>query len=299
MERRNIVTFDISQMWTNFLNWLSNICPRLLLAILIFIIGWWLSKLILFFMKKGLVKLGIEKSVITFLSSFCKYLLRMFAFIIALTPFGFHISSLFAALGAAGITLGLGLKESVANIASGIQIIIAKPFQVGHYIQMDTVEGTVTRVEIMYSTLITMDKKEVVIPNSIMTNNVLTNYTVLGIRRIDFNYTVHYGTDLNAVRTILLETALKTPLVSTSPEPLVVVLQQATNGIEISLRVYCKPEHYWTIFFDLQEKIKQVFEQNDIHLPYTQVDIHLTKDLLIQKNADNDEQLTNSKKSGS
>ena len=278
------MSWDFAQIWSNFLNWLADVTPKLLLAIVIFIVGWWTVKLIIMFVKKGLAKMGVEKSVITFLSSFCKYILRIFAFIIALTPFGFHISSLFAALGAAGITLGLGLKESVANIASGIQIVITKPFQVGHYIQLNNVEGTVTRVEIMYSTLMTLDRKEVVMTNSIVTNSNLTNYTALGVRRVDFNYTVSYGTDLNLVRTILLEVAKEHEQVLSSPEPVVVVLRQAANGIEISFRVFCVPENYWNVLFNLEERIKQVFELNNIILPYTQVDIHFKENLKVSQN---------------
>ena len=292
LERRIFMSWDFAQMWSNFLNWLADVTPKLLLAIVIFVVGWWTVKLIIMFVKKGLAKMGVEKSVITFLSSFCKYILRIFAFIIALTPFGFHISSLFAALGAAGITLGLGLKESVANIASGIQIVITKPFQVGHYIQLNNVEGTVTRVEIMYSTLMTLDRKEVVMPNSIVTNSILTNYTALGVRRVDFNYTVSYGTDLNLVRTILLEVAKEQEQVLSSPEPVVVVLRQAANGIEISLRVFCAPENYWNVLFNLEERIKQVFELNNIILPYTQVDIHFKENLKVNQNQTSSEKET-------
>ena len=254
------MSWDFAQMWNKFVSWLADIAPKLLLAVLIFVAGWWLIKLILIFIKKGLSKVGVEKSVITFLSSFCKYVLRIFAFIVALTPFGFQISSLLTALGAAGITLGLGLKESVSNIASGIQIIVSKPFQVGHYIHLGSVEGTVTRVEIMYSTLMTLDKKEVVIPNSVVTTSVLTNYTALGVRRVDFDYTVRYGTDLQIVRTLLLEAAERDTLVLKTPEPLVAVLAQAANGIEISFRVFCTPENYWNVRFSLQEEIKRIFE---------------------------------------
>ena len=288
------MSWDFAQIWSNFLNWLADVTPKLLLAIIIFVAGWWAVKLIIMFVKKGLAKMGVEKSVITFLSSFCKYILRIFAFIIALTPFGFHISSLFAALGAAGITLGLGLKESVANIASGIQIVITKPFQVGHYIQLNNVEGTVTRVEIMYSTLMTLDRKEVVMPNSIVTNSILTNYTALGVRRVDFNYTVSYGTDLNLVRTILLEVAKEQEQVLSSPEPVVVVLRQAANGIEISFRVFCVPENYWNVLFSLEERIKQVFELNNIKLPYTPVDIHFKENLKVNQNQTSSEKETTS-----
>lgn len=283
------MSWDFAQMWSNFLSWLADVTPKLLLAIVIFVIGWWVVKLIIIFAKKALTRIGVEKSVITFLTSFCKYILRIFAFIIALTPFGFQVSSLFAALGAAGITLGLGLKESVANIASGIQIVITKPFQVGHYIQLNNVEGTVTRVEIMYSTLMTLDRKEVVIPNSIVTNSILTNYTALGVRRVDFNYSVSYGSDINSIRAILLEVAKQHEQVLSSPEPMVVVLKHASNGIDISFRVFCAPENYWNVLFDLEEKVKEAFELNDVTIPYTQVDIHFKENLKVnqeQKNAE-------------
>lgn len=283
------MSWDFAQMWSNFLSWLADVTPKLLLAIVIFVIGWWVVKLIIIFAKKALTRIGVEKSVITFLTSFCKYILRIFAFIIALTPFGFQVSSLFAALGAAGITLGLGLKESVANIASGIQIVITKPFQVGHYIQLNNVEGTVTRVEIMYSTLMTLDRKEVVIPNSIVTNSILTNYTALGVRRVDFNYSVCYGADINSIRAILLEVAKQHEQVLSSPEPMVVVLKHASNGIDISFRVFCAPENYWNVLFDLEEKVKEAFELNDVTIPYTQVDIHFKENLKVnqeQKNAE-------------
>lgn len=283
------MSWDFAQMWSNFLSWLADVTPKLLLAIVIFVIGWWVVKLIIIFAKKALTRIGVEKSVITFLTSFCKYILRIFAFIIALTPFGFQVSSLFAALGAAGITLGLGLKESVANIASGIQIVITKPFQVGHYIQLNNVEGTVTRVEIMYSTLMTLDRKEVVIPNSIVTNSILTNYTALGVRRVDFNYSVSYGSDINSIRAILLEVAKQHKQVLSSPEPMVVVLKHASNGIDISFRVFCAPENYWNVLFDLEEKVKEAFELNDVTIPYTQVDIHFKENLKVnqeQKNAE-------------
>ena len=116
-------------------------------------------------------------------------------------------------------------------------------------------------------------------PNSIVTNSILTNYTALGVRRVDFNYTVRYGTDLNVVRSILLEAAKSNKQVLATPEPIVVVLKQAANGIEISFRVFCVPENYWTVLFELEEQVKQIFELNDITLPYTQVDIHFKEDL--------------------
>ena len=121
--------------------------------------------------------------------------MRFIVIVFALTPFGFQVASVLAALGAAGIGLGLGLKESVANLASGIQVIVTKPLKVGDYVAIDAVEGTVLRVEMMFTTLKTLDNKEVVIPDSKLTASILTNYTSLGVRGQTSKYSVRYGTN--------------------------------------------------------------------------------------------------------
>ena len=269
---------EVSSFWTGLWDWFVQVGPKILWAAIIFVVSWWLSGLIVRLLRKALLRTDIDRSGITFLCSMSKYALRLIAILLTLTPFGFEVGTAFAALGAAGITLGLGLKETVANLASGVQIIITKPFQVGHYILINQMEGTVTRVEIMFTTLKTLDYKEVVIPNSVITAGVLTNYTSLGIRRVDFNYCVRYGTDIARLRELLMELAQKEDMVLQDPAPLFAVMNQGANGLEVSLRVYCKHENYWSVFFDMQEKIKALFEQNDIQVPFNQVDLYLHPD---------------------
>ena len=185
---------------------------------------------------------------------------------------------MFAALGAAGIGLGLGLKESVANLASGIQVIVTKPLKVGDYVAIDAVEGTVLRVEMMFTTLKTLDNKEVVIPNSKLTASILTNYTSLGVRRADFNYSVRYGTNIEHLREAMLAEAMADDLVLKEPKPIVAVLDQGANGIDISMRLFCTPENYWTLFFRMQETMKILFEREKIQIPFNQLDIHIRED---------------------
>ena len=250
----------------------------MLWAAIIFAGGWWLSSIIVRLLRNGLKKTDIERSVVTFLCSISKYFLRFVVIVFALTPLGFQISSVFAALGAAGIGLGLGLKESVGNLASGIQVIVTKPLKVGDYVAIDAVEGTVLRVEMMFTTLKTLDNKEVVIPNSKLTASILTNYTSLGVRRADFNYSVRYGTNIEHLRESMLAEAMADDLVLKEPKPIVAVLDQGANGIDISMRLFCTPENYWTLFFRMQETIKVLFEKEDIQIPFNQMDIHIRED---------------------
>lgn len=269
---------EVTTVWANLWAWFLQIWPKALWCGIIFIAGWSLSSVIIKLMRKGLKRTEIERSVVTFLCSISKYLLRFVVVILALTPFGFQITSIFAALGAAGLGLGLGLKESISNLASGIQVIITKPLKVGDYIELGAVEGTVLRVEMMFTTLKTLDNKEVVIPNSQLTASIMTNYTSLGVRRVDFNYWVRYGTDLEHVKRVMLEEGMADELTLKEPKPLVAILEQGANGIRVSMRLYCKPEDYWVLFFRMQEKIKVLFEKENIQIPFNQLDIHIRED---------------------
>lgn len=269
---------EVTTVWTNIWAWFLEVWPKALWCVIIFVAGWSLAGLIIKLMRKGLKRTDIERSVVTFLCSISKYFLRFIVIVFALTPFGFQVSSIFAALGAAGIGLGLGIKESISNLASGIQVIITKPLKVGDYIELGSNEGTVLRVEMMFTTLKTLDNKEVVIPNSQLTASVMTNYTSLGVRRVDFNYWVRYGTDLDHVKRVMLEEGSADELTLKDPQPIVAILEQGADGIRVSMRLYCKPEDYWVLFFRMQEKIKVLFERENIQIPFNQLDVHIRED---------------------
>lgn len=266
----NVVTF-----WDTIWSWLSTHWPSFLICAIILVGGWWAVTLIIRLMRHGLRKAGIEKSAITFLTSCSKYLLRFVVIILALYPFGLHFTSVLAALGAAGLGLGLGLKEPVANVASGIQLILTKPFSVGHYIAINNTEGTVQRVEIMFTTLKTLENQEVVIPNSTLTAGTLINYTSLGVRRASFNFNLKYGTNLNRIRDLLLELAKKNPMVLEEPVTRFVILGQDPNGISCSLRIFTRPEDYWEVFWGINEDISNLFRDEGIRVPFNQLDVHI------------------------
>jgi small conductance mechanosensitive channel len=266
----NVVTF-----WDGIASWFVTNWPNFVICAIVLVGGWWLVTLIIRLMKHGMRRAGIEKSAITFLTSCAKYLLRLIVIILALYPFGLNFTAVLTALGAAGLGLGLGLKEPVANIASGIQLIVTKPFSVGHYIAINNTEGTVQRVEIMFTTLKTLENQEVVIPNSTLTAGTLINYTSLGVRRASFNFNMQYGTDLGRIRTLLLELVKNNPLVLDEPESRFVILGQESDGISCSLRVFTRPEDYWNVFWGINEDISNLFRDEHIRIPFNQLDVHI------------------------
>lgn len=266
----NVVTF-----WDSIWSWFATNWPSFLICAIILVGGWIAVNLIVRLMRHAMRRAGIEKSAITFLTSTAKYLLRFVVIILALYPFGLHFTTVLAAFGAAGIGLGLGLKEPVANIASGIQLIITKPFSVGHYIAINNTEGTVQRVEIMFTTLKTLENQEVVIPNATLTAGTLINYTSLGVRRASFNFNMKYGTDLSRIRDLLLELAKQNPSVLQEPPTRFVVLGQDPNGISCSLRIFTRPEDYWEVFWSINEDISNLFRDEGIRVPFNQLDVHI------------------------
>ena len=197
--------------------------------------------------------------------------------ITALAQLGVEVGSIIAAIGAAGVTVGLALKENMANVASGAQIIFTKPFTVGDYLLLDNVEGVVERIEIMFTTLRTFDNKEIVIPNSKVTVSTITNYTAMKTRRLDLHYSISYNDDLAKVKAVLGELVEKNPLVEKTPEPLVAVEEHKDSCIQMLVRVWCKTDDYWPLYYQMQEEVKLAFDRAGIHIPFPQMDVHVDR----------------------
>lgn len=267
----------VVDIWGNIWDWIVHNWPSFVFFAVILVGGWLIVGIIIKIMKHALKRAGAEKSVITFVSSVSKYLLRLVVIVFSLYPFGLHFSTVLAALGAAGLGLGLGLKECVSNIASGIQIIATKPFSVGHYIALNNVEGTVTRVEIMFTTLKTLESNEVVIPNATITAGTLTNFTSLGVRRVEFNFNLQYGSDLGRIREMLMNAAKEHPMVLEEPISRFIVLGQGPDGISCSLRLFTAPENYWLLFWEFNEVISNMFRDENVRIPYNQLDVHICR----------------------
>ena len=252
--------------------------PKIISAILLVVVGFIISNLIGKLIIKALRAKGVDPSIHSFIKTVITLILKFIFILSALSTLGFDINSFVTALGAAGITAGIGLQSSVSQLASGIQILANHPFKSGDYIDVGTVSGKVHEIKIMYTVLITVDNKRVIIPNSYITSNNIINYNAEERRRLDLVFSISYDADINKAKEILKEVIAANSLILTDPEPLIAVKEHAASSVNLACLIWCNSSDYWDVFYYMQEAVKISFDKNSISIPYGQLDIHITKE---------------------
>lgn len=252
--------------------------PKIIGAVIVIVIGFFFSKLAGKLLIKIMKKNGVDESVHHFLKSMLVVSLRIIFVLFALGVLGIDVSSFAATLGAAGITAGLGLQSLISQFASGIEIMFNKPFRAGDFIELESVMGTVEEIHFMNTTLLTPDNKRVVIPNSHITSNNLINYTAQKQRRIDFKFSIGYGDDILVAKQAVAKANLECPYTINDPAPRIAVGGHGDNSIRIDALLWCKSEDYWSAYYDMYERVKTEFDKAGIHIPYNQLDVHITKE---------------------
>ena len=254
---------------------LYSFIPQLLAAVVLFAVGIWLGNLSCKLTVKLLERRNVDRSVHHFLSKSVGVFIKIIFAVSALRQLGFDINSLVAALGAAGITAGLGLKDSISQFASGIQILFNKPFNSGDFIEIDGLSGKVKDIRFMNTTLITVDNKTVTIPNNHITSNDIVNYTAQPTRRIDFVFDISYDTDISKAKGVLYRTSRENPYILPEPSPYMGVKEHGPNSIRLTCQVWCRSDDYWNAYYTMQEDVKNAFDKNGIEIPYEQLDVHI------------------------
>lgn len=270
---------NIFPEWDDVVKFVVSKAPLLLGAVIIVVVGFVLSNLVGKLVVKGMRARGIDPSIHTFIKTIVVLLLKFAVILSALSTMNVDVNSFIAAIGAAGITAGLGLQASVSQFASGIQILINHPFKSGDYIDLGTVSGKVHEIKMMYTELITVDNKRVIVPNSHITGSNIINYNSESKRRIDLVFGISYDADIAKAKEVIAQTVRKNELILTEPEPIIAVSAQAASSVNISCLVWCHTDDYWNIFYYMQEAVKLAFDENKIAIPYDQLDVHISKDL--------------------
>jgi small conductance mechanosensitive channel len=244
-------------------------------ALLIFFLGWWASKLIVNVISKIMEKRSVDKAVIGFATKILYILLLLFVIIATLGRLGIQTASLVAALGAAGLAIGLALQGSLSNFASGVLIVILKPFTIGDYVEAGGTSGTVEEIGMIATTLKTPDNRKVVTPNTKIMGDNITNYTSREIRRLDLVVGVSYDDDIHVVEKLLTEILEGHELILKDPAILVGIAAFADSSINFNMRGWVKTSDYWTAYYDIHKKIKDSFDKKGISIPFPQQDVHL------------------------
>ena len=249
--------------------------PSMIAAIVIFILGRWLTKWVCFLIRKALTKSGMDVTLIRFLDKLIYYTLLIAVILAAADQVGIKTTSFLAILGAAGLAIGLALKDSLANFASGVMLILFQPFRVGDGITAAGVTGKVERVDIFSSVLLTPDNQKIIIPNSSITSDVIINITANSTRRIDLIIGIGYDDDIKFAKETI-ETIIKNDSrILTEPAPAIALGELGASSIDLVVRPWVKTEEYWDVRFDLVEAIKLTFDEKGISFPYPQQDVHM------------------------
>ena len=251
---------------------------KVVLSIVVLYIGSRLIRWVLGLVRRSLGRTGMDKGAVQFLCSFLKALLYILLIFGIGMNFGIKESSVAALLGTAGVTIGLALQGGLSNLAGGVMLLIFKPFQVGDYIIVDKAngwEGTVYKIEICYTTLLSVDYRHIVIPNGTLSGNTVVNLTARDMRKLELKIGISYDSDMHKAKQILEQIIKDDKGTREDQGMLVYVDELAENAVTLGLRVWVPTEDYWTVRWRLNETIKDEFDRQGIRIPYRQLDVHL------------------------
>ena len=269
----------LNKIIDTFLPKLIDAGLQLILAILIFVIGFKLVKFIIKRLTKSKGFQKIDKSAESFLTSFLKILGYIVVFIIAISIVGVPMASIVALLGSAGLAIGLALQGGLSNVAGGFLILFFKPFSVGDYIKTENNhEGTVMKIDIFYTTLKKGDNTKIVVPNGTLSNEAIYDVSHYGTRRVDLRFSTSYNADVKGVVRLLLDVATKHELVLDEPAPFAALAEHGASSLDFVLRAWTDKDNYWTVYYDLCAAVKEEFDLRGIEIPYPQMDVHIKND---------------------
>ena len=249
----------------------------LAIALVIFFVGRIVISIIVRGMSKAMQKNEVEKTLETFVCNLVRMALLIVVVIAAIGQLGIQTTSFIAIFGAAGLAVGLALQGSLSNFASGVLIVLFRPYKVGDFVEAAGIAGAVEQVQILTTILKTGDNKQVIVPNSQIMDSIITNYSANDTRRVDLVVGVSYDDDLDKVRKTLEEIIAADERVLADPAVKIAVSELADSSVNFIVRPWCATSDYWPLTWDLTETIKKRFDQESISFPFPQQDVHLYK----------------------
>jgi small conductance mechanosensitive channel len=269
--------FIVTDIVPQIINWGIHAGLKLLAAIIIIIIGFWITKKLTRLFVKALAHRDIDRLLSSFLRSMCNIILKVAVLIIAIQILGVETMSFAAVLAAIGVGVGMALSGTLQNFAGGIVLLLFKPFKVGDFIECQGFSGTVMQIHIFMTEIKTPDNKIIFVPNSTLISSSITNYTKEDIRRIDIDFTVAYGTNLQKAREIIESVAANENGILPEPKYSTFVSSLADSCVVITLRSWTKTDDYWTVKYNMNENVYNAFNTNGIDIPFPQVTVHMQK----------------------
>jgi len=266
-------TFNLS----NYKPLLVEYGTNLAFAIIVLIVGLWITGIITRSSKKAMLKSKIDESLVPFLSSLISSLLKILVVISALGMLGVEMTSFIALLGAAGLAVGMALSGTLQNFAGGVMLLVFKPFKVGDYIEAQGHSGTVTNIQIFNTILTTPDNKVIIIPNGGLSTNSMVNYSEEKTRRVEWNVGISYGDDAGKAQEVLKKIVAEDSRILKDPAPFVEIGELGDSAVVMKVRVWVNGADYWDVLFETNKKIYEVLPKEGLSFPFPQMDVHLDK----------------------
>ena len=258
--------------------YLADTGINLVLSLILLIVGWKLINVLSKKMKEGKIFAKIEPTARSFIRSALTITLKILLVVTIAAILGVPMTSMVAVITSCGLAIGLALQGSLSNIAGGFILTVFKPFVVGDFIKSGEFEGTVKSINIFYTKIITPDNKIIIIPNSKVSDSALIDYNAFDTRRVDIDISAAYSAESDVVKKALLDIAENNEKIEKTPAPVAVITSFDDSAVAYQLRVWTKTADYWDVKFDVTEKIKKVFDERNIPIPFPQMDVHITKE---------------------
>ena len=248
---------------------------RLAIALAIFIIGRWIARWLTNIVRKLMTKSNLDVMLINFLGNLVYTVLILVVVMATLDHLGIRTTSLLAVFGAAGLAIGLALKDSLSNFSSGVMIILFRPFKVGDFIEAGGASGVVEEVRMFATIMRTGDNRQIIVPNGQIYSGTITNYSAKPTRRIDLVFGIGYGDDIAKAKKIIDDIMQQDERILSDPAPGIALGELAESSVNFNVRPWVNNEDYWPVRADLLEKIKLAFDANGISIPFPQQDVYM------------------------
>jgi small conductance mechanosensitive channel len=262
---------DPEVLWPIVLDWSG----RIFAAVLIFLIGRWVAVVLTSWFGKAVDRGGVEQTLKSFLSSLIYITLMVFVVLTAVGTLGVPTTNFLAIIGAAGLAIGLALKDSLSNFSSGVMLVFFRPFKVGDYVEAAGVGGTVSSIGIFNTVIKTPDNRVITVPNSLIYGDAITNFSAESTRRIDLVIGIGYDDDVQRAKALIQGVLSNEDRVLDDPAPTIMTLELGESSVNIAVRPWVKTSEYWPVRGELLERIKKALEDSGLSIPYPQRDLHI------------------------
>lgn len=256
-------------------NLLIEYAPKVFGAILTLIIGFWVAGKISRIFKKTLTKREIDPTIVPFLGSMVSITLKILVVLSAASMFGLQVTSFIAIFSAVAFAIGLALQGTLGHLASGVLLLIFKPYKVGDFIIAQSYSGTVKEIQLFNTILTTLDNRIIIIPNGAITSGPIENLTEPGERVLDLTYGIGYTDDIDNARKVLQSVVHACPGFLKEKDANILVKNLGDSSVDFAVRFWVKVDDYWSAFFFMQEEVKKAFDREGVNIPFPQMDVHV------------------------